>query len=192
MVWEEKGFFWVEPYSFNVDEASTTWLKTVFDTSSCPSIAFLDHKTAMQERQRICLDLQVKLNATHRPRLKLPDGITISVERMYGSVETVSFHKCVVCRKKPSLKCINCQLMPYCSSLCQKTDWKVHRRFCREGSVDAAGEESEHGGKGKDKTAASTGMVELEEKVGCELLYYSLLAYRGYMTRIYLYLRLYR
>jgi len=35
----------------------------------------------------------------------------------------------------PLLRCSQCQLVVYCSKLCQKTDWKTHKQLCRANKV---------------------------------------------------------
>ncbi|XP_066955483.1 putative protein MSS51 homolog, mitochondrial [Macrobrachium rosenbergii] len=59
----------------------------------------------------------------------------------FGFENTRHFHPglCATCLKSPyhvKLKhCAQCQLVSYCSRVCQKSDWKVHRQFCLANAV---------------------------------------------------------
>ena len=50
-------------------------------------------------------------------------------------VETDSKLNCVKCGKPGTQKCSRCKSVYYCSSTCQRGDWKVHKKTCRD--VDA-------------------------------------------------------
>ena len=47
-------------------------------------------------------------------------------------------------------KCANCRLICYCSTLCQKQDWKEHKPFCQRAT-------KQHGKKEKSTAAAAAG-----------------------------------
>lgn len=40
--------------------------------------------------------------------------------------------ECIWCGRKASAKCQGCQSAVYCDSACQKKDWAVHMRICKE------------------------------------------------------------
>ena len=40
--------------------------------------------------------------------------------------------KCNVCNEQPSVFCSGCRTTYYCSTECQKADWKTHKQTCKE------------------------------------------------------------
>src|SRR5688500_3512650 len=38
--------------------------------------------------------------------------------------------KCAACAKPASLTCSRCRTTTYCSSACQKSDWRTHKQSC--------------------------------------------------------------
>jgi hypothetical protein len=50
--------------------------------------------------------------------------------------DSKSIGKCEVCRKDSTDRCSKCHVRSYCGSLCQRTEWPVHRIFCGLATLD--------------------------------------------------------
>ena len=55
----------------------------------------------------------------------------IKVERRLGRGLSAEDRICVGCGEPTRSKCSTCLRAHYCSSLCQRTDWRRHREICR-------------------------------------------------------------
>jgi hypothetical protein len=53
-------------------------------------------------------------------------------ENAFAPVRLASLRKtCTLCRKESNLKCSKCGIS-YCSALCQKGDWAIHKSECAQ------------------------------------------------------------
>jgi len=43
--------------------------------------------------------------------------------------------QCIVCNKKTTLKCSKCNNIYYCSKICQRNNWKLHKYTCSENII---------------------------------------------------------
>ena len=70
------------------------------------------------------------IRMNHKEKLKkLMQGCGL---KQFLSHETnLSVSKCIVCGEKSKSQCGGCKMRRYCSRLCQKADWKTHKKVCK-------------------------------------------------------------
>lgn len=81
------------------------------------------------------MDLKRRLDLLNKNRL---DAIKISIVGMNKVVRSHCYHcevKMTKKKRKGKCKCKGCKIAVYCSRWCQKKDWCVHRRYCKNGRL---------------------------------------------------------
>ena len=50
------------------------------------------------------------------------------VEIYYNLINNVSM--CIICNNRTNKRCFKCKITYYCSRICQKLDYKIHKKIC--------------------------------------------------------------
>lgn len=116
------------------------WLRQMQDKQDSPG--YLANIKCTPLEQKLLLNILANngklLSSTYKPRKESSEqNFKVSFFLPLGPLSFEDVGKlnndtgCVLCGRKTTSRCSQCQSVAYCSSDCQKADWPNHKRVCR-------------------------------------------------------------
>ncbi|XP_036432376.1 deformed epidermal autoregulatory factor 1 homolog [Colossoma macropomum] len=119
-----------------LEETANTLLNTVQQLKTLIAQA----KQASQANQQASSGLEKSCSRKD----SFPSQLSLADDPEGKITEIIIKHTCVNCGREASNECAGCHKVHYCSSFCQKKDWKDHQHSCSQPSVGVGMHDEAH------------------------------------------------